>query len=219
MRRALAALAVLLVALAACGGENGGNGGGSSAPATTTTVRPAAPTTKAPTEPAAANGPAAYILRTVPSGFVLQPEARTDTGPTDFDKAVRDDVSANGETALRNAGFVDGYQRTWTSVGGLDRNTVLLYRFRTPQGAAGYVDHWLATLTAAGTGVNPRVFEPPLVSDGVGVAVNSAGATTAVVVVARGNYAVQVVAEGASGTNQENAAAALAGAQLSRLPA
>lgn len=215
MRRALAAPAVLLLTFAACGGS----GSDTSPSVTTTTVRPVPPTTKKPTEPVAKNGPAAYILQTVPSGFVLQPAARTDTGPTDFDKAVRDDVSANGETALRNAGFMDGYQRTWTSVGGLDRNTVLLYRFRTPQGAAGYVDHWLAALTAGGSGVTPRVFEPPLVSGGVGVTVDSAGAETAVVVVARGNYAVQVVAEGAAGTNQENAAAALAGAQLARLPA
>jgi len=216
MRRALAAPAVLLLlTFAACGGR----GSDTSASITTTTIRPAPPTTKPPTRPAPTTGPASFILRTVPSGFVLQPEARTDTGPTDFDKAVRDDVSANGETALRNAGFVDGYQRTWTSVGGLDRNTVLLYRFRTPQGAAGYVDHWLAALTAAGSGVSPRAFDPPLVAGGVGVAANSVGATTAVVVASRGNYAVQAVAEGASGTNQENSAAALAGAQLARLPA
>lgn len=214
MRRILAAPAVLILTLAACGG-----GGDTTAPATTTTTRPATPTTKAPNKPVVKNGPATYILQTVPSGFVLQPEARTDTGPTDFDKAVRDDVSANGETALRNAGFVDGYQRTWTSVGGLDRNTVLLYRFRTPQGAAGYVDHWLAALTASGSGVTPRAFDPPLIAGGVGVAANSAGATTAVVVASRGNYAVQAVVEGASGTNQENSAAALAGAQLARLPA
>ncbi|MFM8973459.1 MAG: hypothetical protein ACKOOG_12675 [Actinomycetota bacterium] len=215
MRRLLVVSAALTVVLAACGG----NGDGGSTAATTTTAAPAAPTTRPPTKPVARNGPSALILRAVPSGYVLQPEARTDTGPVDFDKAVRDDVAANGEVALRNAGFVDGYQRTWTSVGGLDRNTVLLYRFRTPPGASGYADHWLATLEAAGGGVTPRVFEPPLIPGGIGVTATYAGTTTAVVIVTRGGYAIQAVVEGAAGSNQENAAAALAGAQLARLPA
>lgn len=216
MRRPAVAATALALALTACGGGNGSTDGSADS---TPTSRPTVPTTKPQSVPAAKNSPAALILCDVPSGFVLQSEARTDTGPVDFAKAVRDDVAANGEQALRNAGFVDGYQRTWTSVGGLDRNTVLLYRFRSPAGAAGYADHWLSTLSAEGGGVTPRVFEPPLIAGGIGVTADFAGATTAVVVVPRGTYAVQAVVEGASGTNPENAAAALAGAQLARLPA
>ena len=55
----------------------------------------------------------ALVISSVPVGFVAQPDAVGDTGPSDLAKAARDDGQPDALQALRAEGFVRGYQRLW----------------------------------------------------------------------------------------------------------
>ena len=115
------------------------------APTTTTT------TTRREQVPASALEK--LVLRDV-SGFKLQSEDIADTGPTDLNKAALDDVSCNvgcdARQELTSAGFVDGYQRPWTSVdetgSTVNQDYIYLYEFESPEGARQYAQHWRETL-------------------------------------------------------------------------
>jgi hypothetical protein len=206
------------------------NGKKNSASSTTTTVQapiPAATTTNPTTTtvalPAACTSPSldSLMLADVPSGYTRQPDAGADTGPTDLAKATRDDVDPTGATALKAAGFQCGYQRTWASGGGgLDANSVLLYKFATPQGAQQFVGHWRSELQLPSNGLTVTTFDPALPPPAYGVRGDYANtASTGAVVFAKGPYAVQTVVHGAAGADQTLPAIALANAQNARLPA
>ena len=113
---------------------------GSSGTASTTT-RPSNPTatTQPKATPTTVAGPdlAKLIPSSVPSGFTQVPDDVADTGPANITKAAQDDLDRNGAAILRQAGFLQGYQRTWTKPGGGgDDNILLLYQFATPEGAS-----------------------------------------------------------------------------------
>jgi hypothetical protein len=161
------------------------------------------------------------MLADVPSGYARQHDPDADTGPTDLSKAARDDVDPGAAASLYAAGFQCGYQRMWDSGGGgLDANTVLLYKFATPQGAQQFVEHWRSELQLPSTGLTLTPFDPALPPPAYGVRGDYANtASTGAVVFANGPYAVQVAVHGAAGVDQTLPAIALANAQNARLPA
>jgi len=221
--------AVVIACVVVCAAAACSSGKKSSASSTTTTVAgaiPAATTTIPSTTtvavPAACKNPSlgSLILADVPSGYTRQHDADADTGPTDLAKATRDDVDPSGATALKSAGFQCGYQRMWAGGGGLDANSVLLYRFATPQGAQQFVEHWRSELQLPSNGLNLTTFDPALPPPAYGVRGDYANtASTGAVVFAKGPYAAQVVVHGPAGADQTLPAIALANAQNARLPA
>ena len=92
------------------------------------------------------------ILDTVPSGYVRQADDVGQTGPTNLAQAALDDVSPTARRALLVTGFVNGYQRQWTSTDGYTIDQVFLYQFSTPKGAQGYAQHWHDTLLSSNAG-------------------------------------------------------------------
>ena len=183
---------------------------------TTSVVGPPDGSTVASTVP----GPdlARLILVTVASGYAMVPDKVADTGPTDLAKATRDDVNANAPEVLRQTGFLDGYQRLWQSAGGLDDNTILLYRFATPAGAEQFLAHWLDELGATTKDVTPTRFAVLLPAPAYGVRGQYQTSSSAVVVFAKGSYAVQASVQGPPGQDETRVANQLALAQYSRLP-
>ncbi|MGO9875607.1 MAG: hypothetical protein ACLPVY_17625 [Acidimicrobiia bacterium] len=189
-------------------------------PPTTTT---AAVTTTAPVS----NGEsslATLILDTVPSGYTRDPDDVGQTGPTDITKAALDDVSPTARHALVVTGFVGGYQRQWTSSDGYTIDQDFLYQFQTAEGAQGYAQHWRETLLATNQGVSLGSFTPGFIPGAFGLEGKDSTGSTAVVMFAQGDYAVEATVNGGSaliGTppvDQSEAATALASAQYSRLP-
>jgi hypothetical protein len=192
---------------------------------TTTTSGPgptAAPTT--PTTPPVSL--ASLILDTVPSGYQRQADDVGQTGPTNLAQAALDDVSPTARRALLVTGFVNGYQRQWTSTDGYTIDQVFLYEFSTPKGAQGYAQHWHDTLLSSNAG-GPALqsFTPPFLPAGaLGLQGQDKSGSTGVVMFAAGNYAVEatvnggVAAVGDAPADQSGPATSLAVAQYQRLP-
>jgi hypothetical protein len=215
----------LAVLGAACSSD-----GSSKAVSTTTTAR--SPTTRAPTTtttPPAGASPFALqnlILSDVPGGFKLQPDDVADTGPTNLSKAALDDVSCNvgcdARQALVGSGFVDGYQRQWTSVDAsgstIDQDFLYLYQFKTPEGAQQYAQHWQETLLATGQGAPVEGFVPAFIPGAMGIKVSDTLGSTGVAIFAKGPYAVRAVVNGGPGVDQSGPATALASQQYQHLP-
>jgi hypothetical protein len=214
-----------LVALGAACSDSGGSG-----KAAPTTTAPA-PTTRAPTttttrpkqdEP---NALAGLILRDVP-GFTLQSDDVADTGPADLDKAALDDVSCNNSCDARreltSAGFVDGYQRSWTSVDDtgttLNQDYVYLYEFKSPAGAQQYAQHWRETLLRSAQGAQIVSFTPAFIPGAVGLRVGDRLGSTGVAIFTKGPYAVRAVVNGGKNVDQSGPVSALASQQYQNLP-
>jgi len=200
------------------------------APATAVAVSPANhPTTTAPvttTTPASnvESSLATLILTTVPSGFARDPDDVGQTGPTDITQAALDDVSPTARHALVVTGFVGGYQRQWTSSDGYTIDQDFLYQFQTAKGAQGYAQHWRETLLATNQGASLDSFTPGFIPGGFGLEVKDNTGSTAVVMFAKGDYAVEATVNGGSAlpgappVDQSEPAIAFAAAQYSRLP-
>jgi hypothetical protein len=221
-RGSLAGCALLLVL--ACGCSSGSGKGApnptvasTSSVATTTSSVPAATstTTTAPAGPSVGS----LILVTAPDPFVREPDSAADTGPTDLKKAATDDVlSPDAHDALVNAGFVRGYQRQWASSSTVSQNLfIFLYEFATPQGAQTYVQHWRGAILGANEGAVPAPFTP-IVPGSFGLAAKDASGSSAVVMYAKGNMAVEVSATGVPNIDQTGPANAAALAQYQLLP-
>jgi hypothetical protein len=201
--------------------------GGSAATTTTAGAASGSTTTAAPTTtttPAASL--ASLILDTVPSGYERQPDDVGQTGPTNLAQAALDDVSPTARRALLVTGFVNGYQRQWTSSDGYTIDQVFLYQFSTPKGAQGYAQHWHDTLLSSNAG-GPALqsFTPAFLPPGaLGLQGQDKSGSTAVVMFAAGNYAVEatvnggVAAIGDAPADQSGPATSLALAQYQRLP-
>ena len=116
-----------------------------------------------------------------------------------------------------------GYQRQWTSAG-VDGNTtsqdyLFLYRFRTPQGAAAYAQHWRLTLLNTTTSETPlQSFTPPFIPDANGLSLADKQGSIGVVLFAKGQYAVQALVNGGPSIDQSGPASDMAYAQYQRLP-
>jgi hypothetical protein len=211
----------------------------SSPPATTTTTTTTAPTgtvvttTSPPTSTTAApvtqptgpsTGLAALILDTVPSGYPRQPDDIGQTGPTNLAQAVEIDVSPNARRALLVTGFVTGYQRQWASPDGYTIDQDFLFEFQTPKGAQGYAQHWRDTLVKTNSGSPLQSFTPAFIPGSFGLETKDKTGSTAVVMFAKGVYAVEatvnggVLAPGDPAVDQSGPATALGLAQYQRLP-
>jgi hypothetical protein len=193
-----------------------------STPATGTTTTTAAPTQ--PTVPATSL--AALILDNAPSAYPRQPDDVGQTGPTNISQAALDDVSPNARRALLVTGFVNGYQRQWTSPDGYTIDQIFLYQFSTPKGALGYAQHWHDTLLKTNQkGIVLLAFTPAFLPAGaLGLQSKDETGSTAVVMFAKGTYAVEATVNsgaavvGSPPVDQSGAATALAAAQYQRLP-
>jgi len=168
---------------------------------------------------------ATLILATVPNGFTRQPDDVGQTGPTDITKAALDDVSRTARHALVVTGFVAGYQRQWTSSDGYTIDTDFLYQFQTDKGAQGYAQHWRDTLLQTNQpGFALQSFTPAFIPGGYGLEGRDKTGSTAVVILAKDVYAVEVTVNagtaspGSVAGDQSGAATAIAVAQSSRLP-
>jgi hypothetical protein len=166
---------------------------------------------------------AALILDTAPQGFVRQADSVADTGPTDFNKAVQDDVSAEARRSLLVAGFVRGYERQWTGIDSsgdaVNQDFVFLYEFKTPEGAAGYAQHWRLTLLDTNQGVQLLPFTPGFLPGGIGLRVQDQKlGSTGIVIFSKGNYAVKVIVNGGPSVDQSGSADLMAVEQYQRLP-
>jgi hypothetical protein len=227
IRRAIVLGCALVVLGAACSDSDGS---GTSAASTTTAP---APTTRAPAtttttrpEPASPSALENLILRDVPGGFKLQSIKIADTGPTDLTKAALDDVTCNvgcdARQALTSAGFVDGYQRQWTSVdesgSTVNQDFIYLYEFRTPEGAQQYAQHWRETLLTSAQGAQVVGFTPAFIPGAVGLRVSDRLGSTGVAIFAKGPYAVRAVVNGGPNVDQSGPVTALASLQHQQLP-
>jgi hypothetical protein len=138
------------------------------------------------------SGLEARLLASVPAGYQRQADSVGDTGPSDLDKAVRDDGAPDARQVLTRDGFLGGYQRLWQK--GPAELIDFVYRFAAPAGAADYTLRSLADMRSTpGT----SEFAVAGVPGAKGVRHADADGTTVVVMFARGTYASQVVVNGA----------------------
>ncbi|HYH49294.1 MAG TPA: hypothetical protein VEG38_07075, partial [Acidimicrobiia bacterium] len=116
-RVGLVGLGILLAGGVACGGDNGDGKPVEAAAKIVTTTTAAAPATTTSTAPALAanfDDLSRLLLTTVPAEYKIQPNDVGDTGPSDLEKAVRDDGGDDARAVLTRNGFVRGYQRYWS---------------------------------------------------------------------------------------------------------
>jgi hypothetical protein len=240
IRRAIVAgCAVALLACACSGSSN------KATPPTTTKAKrhitkPTSTTTRVSTTVPTGTGPTIATTTTVPRpkvadlilsdagpGFLVQPDAIADTGPTNIAKAADDDVSANAGKALRATKFLDGYQRQWLNAGADGNNNndfIFLYEFATPGGAELWAQQWRQTLeNTPHAGAALTSFSPAEIPGAMGLSSSNKSGSTGAVIFSKGNYAVQVIVNnvnlsGGASTDQSGAATALAVEQYQRLP-
>jgi hypothetical protein len=228
------AVCVLSVVGAAC--SSGGAGGGTSESTVNdgsvigTTTDPSA-TTATPSSSAAATtttidpdyAPLAALLPTnVPSGLPLEPDRLADTGATNLAKAIQDDVSADAGGPLRSSGFVIGYQRAWADANAVKQNTLFVYKFKTPAGAAQYATSRAVSLENENSPIAGQAGSvghfPVLIPGAVGLHSESTQSSFGAVVFSKGVYSVVAVTTDAGNVDQSGNAAALAAAQNLMLP-
>ena len=76
---------------------------------------------------------AGRLVTDVPPGYLRQVDSVGDTGPSDLEKAVRDDGEPDARSVLVADGFVAGYQRLWAK--GDDAKIIdFVYEFRARWG-------------------------------------------------------------------------------------
>src|SRR5688500_10442983 len=103
----------------------------------------------------------------VPDGFVRQPDSVGDTGPSDLEKAIRDDGGDDARDILTKSRFVRGYQRMWTRTG--DEIVSYVYQFADAAGAIEYTNRLNADSLAPTEGVSISPFGMPDITGAVGV--------------------------------------------------
>lgn len=152
----------------------------------------------------------------VPEGYLRQPDTVDDTGPSDLEKASRDDGGDDARDVLTKARFVRGYQRMWSRSED-DEILVYVYQFADSAGATEYT----ARLTVdAGTpveGMTTATFTVPTIDGAVGMSASDPTFASSSVIFVKGPYSVQTVVNGTSPTGLQSLATALAEEQHSRL--
>jgi hypothetical protein len=152
----------------------------------------------------------------VPDGYVLQPPAVGDTGPSDIEKAVRDDGGDDAREVLTRTRFVRGYQRMW-SRSDADEIVSYVYQFADHAGAVEYTNRMTAVISAPTEGVTISRFDVPGINGAAGVNGTVDKFSSSSVSFAKGPYSVQMVVSGSSPTGLETMASAMAEEQYSRL--
>ena len=159
---------------------------------------------------------AARLVKTVPPGFVQQPDSVGDTGPSDLAKAARDDGAPDAQTALTQAGFLHGYQRMWRTADQKQTIVVIVYHFRTAAGSSAYAARSAATDAA---GSSPAPAPASFAVAGIPGAVGYADGGDTSVTLTRGAYSVNVQAKAPDGATSQRLAQQIAAAQYTVLPA
>lgn len=153
----------------------------------------------------------------VPDGWRRTPDPVAETGPSDLEKAVRDDGAPDARDVLTRTRFVRGYQRMWTAAGADDEIVAYVYQFADSAGALDYTSHLNAGLVTPSEGVTVTPFDVPEIEAAVGVNIAEPGFSSSSVTFVKGPYSVQMVVNGSSPAVLEVLAAALAEEQYSRL--
>lgn len=132
------------------------------------------------------------LLAQLPPGYEQQPDNVADTGPSDFEKAVRDDGNPDARQVLQADGFVAGYQRLWSKA---EDGSIIdfVYQFSGPAGAAHYLERTMATFTEDGATTELAV---PGVPGAKGIRIAEDDEQTAVVFLTRGPFLAQIVVVG-----------------------
>ena len=142
------------------------------------------------TASAATDALRARLLQTLPAGYLMLVDNVDDTGPSDLDKAVRDDGAADARRVLTADGFVAGYQREWAS--GRSRSiTEFVYQFATTTGATAYAHRAVPLPPGA------AAFAVPGVPVARGVCASMGDGPACLVRLTRGDYVGQIVVDGA----------------------
>ena len=152
----------------------------------------------------------------VPDGYMLQPDAVGDTGPSDLEKAIRDDGGDDARDVLTRTRFVRGYQRMWSRSED-DEIIAYVYQFADNAGAVEYTNRVTADAGAPPDGVTVEKFSVPGINGSIGVNSSDPTFATSSVTFVKGPYSVQVVVNGASPSGLESLVTALAEEQYSRL--
>jgi hypothetical protein len=172
------------VAVSACG-----------SPSSSSVSRPS-PT---PTPTSVASGLEALLITDVPTGFVQQADNVGNTGPSDLAKAASDDGGANATAVLTADGFEGGYQRLWTD--STPTNLIAyIYVFSNPTGAANYEQRLASALNSQPSGSVTHPFTVNGVTGATGVYGTASGSPVVAVVVAKGDYLVQIAMQGPNAT-------------------
>jgi hypothetical protein len=151
----------------------------------------------------------------VPEGFVRQPDSVGDTGPSDLEKASRDDGGDDARDVLTKTRFVRGYQRMWTRSG--DEIVSYVYQFADTAGAVEYTNRLNTDSLAPTEGVSISPFDVPNVTGAVGVNTSEPTVASSSVTFVKGPYSVEIVVSGPTPTGLEALVTALAEEQYSRL--
>jgi hypothetical protein len=210
----LAILAMLPLAAAACSG--GGDKGEKKATAegqvesTTTTREPSVKVAKTSADLAK------MLDIPAPDGYMLQPDQVGDTGPSDIEKASRDDGHDDAREFLTRTRFVRGYQRMW-SRSETDDFVVYLYQFADHAGAAEYTSRLGADAMAPTPGVTIGTYTLPEISAALGANASDPTFANSSVTFVKGPYSVQIVVSGTTPTGLQSLATAVAEEQYSRL--
>jgi len=152
----------------------------------------------------------------VPDGYMLQPDEVGDTGPSDLEKAVRDDSEEDARDVLTRTGFVRGYQRMWSRSED-DEIIAYVYQFADNAGAVEYTNRLTAHSGAQTPGVTIEEFTVPSINGSIGVNGFDPTFATSTVTFVKGPYSVQMVVNAASPVGLESIVTALAEEQYSRL--
>jgi hypothetical protein len=215
----VAAVAVLALVTAGCGGgddDERADDPGDRPAKTSTTNGDGAKAKGASTTQADPEELEALMVSEVPTGYVLQPDDVGDTGPSDLDKAARDqgEDPAESRAFLEEAGFRRGYQRLW-----LDperrRIIVFVYEFTDRAGALSQLDE--ASELAEAQGIVATGSIEGILGSTVLHAPAPLGATAAGMFV-KGSSAVQVIADGDTRAEAESILTRVARDQFDRLP-
>ena len=215
-RAALAGLTVVLAAGAACGG-----GGGTDKSVaegrivTTTSTAPPTTTTTTPV-PASFDDLSRLIVTAVPAGYTVQPNNVGDTGPSDLDKAVKDDGEGDARAVLTRDGFVRGYQRMWAKSDS-EFIVAFLYQFNDHAGAADYAKRWSDAMAKGEAGITLTPFAVPGIDGAVGLTGQDKTFASSIVMFAKGPYVTQLVVNGKTPAGQSDTARSLAADQAGRL--
>ena len=151
-----------------------------------------------------------------PDGYMLQPDQVGDTGPSDIEKASRDDGGNDAREVLTRTRFVRGYQRMW-SRSDTDDFVVYLYQFADHAGAAEYTSRLGTDAMAPAPGVTIGTYTLPELNGAVGVNASDPTFATSSVTFVKGPYSVQIVVSGSTPIGLQPLASALAEEQYSRL--
>ncbi len=208
---AFALLATLPLALVGCSGGDQKESTAEGQVETTTAVKP--PSVKI----ARSYGDLAKALEiSAPDGYILQPDQVGETGPSDLDKASRDDGGNDARDVLTRTRFVRGYQRMW-SRSDSDDFVVYLYQFADNAGAVEYTNRLTVDATKPVPGVTIATFIIPAINGAVGVNASDPTVASSSVTFVKGPYSVQIVVSGTTPTGLQPLATALAEEAYSRL--